>query len=148
MLENGQTDEMLAIKSTKRKSKLEDHKEEIFAELEAGEYKNLRQIQAMIEKPSLEEAPSNLAIFGRYLLTPAVMHILNTTAPGAGGEIQLTDALVELLKTEEMYAIEVGASEGYDCGTIADWLTTNMALAQRDDELSKALRAACAKILG
>ena len=104
------------------------------------------QIRALVEKPLQEEAPSNLAIFGRYLLSPAVMDILGRTAPGAGGEIQLTDALVELLQTEEMYAIEVGAEEGFDCGTIADWLSTNIILASRDTELSKAVQEAYDKI--
>ena len=103
-------------------------------------------INALVEKPPVEEAPSNLAIFGRYLLAPAVMEILAHTAPGAGGEIQLTDAMAELLQSEEMYAIEVGAEEGFDCGTIADWLSTNMILAARDTELSKAVQAAYDKI--
>jgi len=105
-------------------------------------------IKGMVEKPAQEEAPSNLAIFGRYLLSPAVMQILETTAPGAGGEIQLTDAMIELLNTEEMYAVLVGADEGFDCGTVADWLTTNLLLAARDAELSKAVQAACDKICG
>ena len=105
-------------------------------------------INALVEKPPVEEAPSNLAIFGRYLLTPAVMDILAHTAKGAGGEIQLTDALAELLQSEEMYAIEVGAKEGFDCGTIADWLSTNMILASRDAELSKVVDEVYAKILG
>lgn len=104
------------------------------------------QVNALVEKPLLEEAPSNLAIFGRYLLAPQVMQILSRTAPGAGGEIQLTDAMAELLKSDDMYAIEVGVDEGFDCGTIADWLSTNIILAQRDAELSKAVQAACDKI--
>lgn len=104
------------------------------------------QVNALVEKPSLEEAPSNLAIFGRYLLTPAVMQILAHTAPGAGGEIQLTDALVELLQSEKMYAIEVERDEGFDCGTTADWLSTNILLAARDAELSKVVQTACDRI--
>jgi len=104
------------------------------------------QIRALVEKPAQEEAPSNLAIFGRYLLTPAVMQILAHTAPGAGGEIQLTDALVELLKTEALYAVEVGPSEGFDCGTIADWLATNIRLAAKDSELAEAIKAAGANL--
>jgi len=104
------------------------------------------QIRALVEKPAQEEAPSNLAIFGRYLLTPAVMQILAHTAPGAGGEIQLTDALVELLKTEDMYAVEVGQGEGFDCGTVADWLSTNIRLAAQDAELAEAIKAAGANL--
>jgi len=97
------------------------------------------QIRALVEKPAQEKAPSNLAIFGRYLLTPAVMEILAHTAPGAGGEIQLTDAMVELLNTENMYAVEVAPDEGFDCGTVADWLSTNIRLAALDTELYEAI---------
>jgi UTP--glucose-1-phosphate uridylyltransferase len=100
------------------------------------------QVGALVEKPSLEKAPSNLAIFGRYLLTPAVMEILPCIPPGVGGEIQLTEALSKLLLSEEMYAIEVAPGEGFDCGTVADLLYTNIMLAARDTELLKVLRGA------
>ena len=62
-------------------------------------------VTGLVEKPAPGEQPSNLRIFGRYLLTPAVMEILASTPPGKGGEIQLTDALVELLEREEIYAV-------------------------------------------
>jgi UTP--glucose-1-phosphate uridylyltransferase len=104
---------------------------------DANDGSGVWQIKSLVEKPSVDEAPSNLAVFGRYLLTPAVMQILAHTAPGAGGEIQLTDAMSELLQSEQMYAIEVGADEGFDCGTIADWLNTNIRLALRDPKLSE-----------
>ncbi|MDR3053746.1 MAG: NTP transferase domain-containing protein [Coriobacteriales bacterium] len=100
------------------------------------------EVKALVEKPPVDEAPSDLAIFGRYLLTPAVMRILEHTAPGAGGEIQLTDALVELLATEKMFAIEVSPDEGFDTGTIASWLETNIRLAQRNAQLAPAICAA------
>jgi UTP--glucose-1-phosphate uridylyltransferase len=83
------------------------------------------QVSGLVEKPPTDQAPSDLAIFGRYLLSPAVMRIIEHTAPGAGGEIQLTDALVELLATEEMYALIVDPTEGLDVGTIPDWITAN-----------------------
>lgn len=105
-------------------------------------------VRGMVEKPRPADAPSNLAIFGRYLLSATVMDILAHTKPGAGAEIQLTDALIELLETEDLYAIEVDATQGFDSGTIANWLTTNMFLAARDAELSEVVRAACAKIMG
>ena len=104
------------------------------------------QIHALVEKPAQEEAPSNLAIFGRYLLTPTVMGLLANTAPGAGGEIQLTDAMVELLKSEDMYAVEVASDEGFDCGTVADWLSTNIRLAAQNAELYEAIKAAGANL--
>jgi UTP--glucose-1-phosphate uridylyltransferase len=96
-------------------------------------------ITDMVEKPPRESAPSNLAIFGRYLLTPLVMELLAHTAPGAGGEIQLTDALIELLKYEKVYALVVDPDEGFDVGTIENWLTTNLRLAQRDPTLAAAV---------
>ena len=97
-------------------------------------------ITRMVEKPALKDAPSNLAIFGRYLLTPKVMKLLETTEPGAGGEIQLTDALVELLKTENVYAYVIDPEEGYDTGTIANWIQANVALAMRDEKLATHLK--------
>jgi len=99
-------------------------------------------VKALVEKPPAAEAPSNLAIFGRYLLTPKVMELLETTAPGAGGEIQLTDALATLLEFEEMYAIEVDASEGFDTGTIETWLESNIRLALRHPDLAAVVRSA------
>ncbi|MGI6032561.1 MAG: UTP--glucose-1-phosphate uridylyltransferase [Coriobacteriales bacterium] len=89
-------------------------------------------IDQMVEKPTLEDAPSNLAIFGRYLLTPRVMDLLSTTKPGAGGEIQLTDALVELLSCEDVYALVIDPASGFDTGTIPAWIAANVALAMRD----------------
>lgn len=97
-------------------------------------------IRTMVEKPALEDAPSHLAIFGRYLLTPKVMELLESTKPGAGGEIQLTDALVELLQTENVYAYVIDPDEGYDTGTVANWIEANVALAMRDPKLAAHLR--------
>lgn len=97
-------------------------------------------ITKMVEKPALEDAPSHLAIFGRYLLTPKVMELLKTTEPGAGNEIQLTDALVELLKTENVYAYVIDPEEGFDTGTVATWIEANVALAMRDPKLAAHLK--------
>jgi UTP--glucose-1-phosphate uridylyltransferase len=95
----------------------------------------------LVEKPPQETAPSELAVFGRYLLTPKVMELLAHTVPGAGGEIQLTDALIELLKHEELYALIIDAHEGFDVGTIESWLLTNIRLAQCDPALAAALKS-------
>lgn len=97
-------------------------------------------ITKMVEKPKLEDAPSHLAIFGRYLLTPKVMELLETTEPGAGNEIQLTDALVELLKTQNVYAYVIDPAEGFDTGTVATWIEANVALAMRDPKLAAHLK--------
>lgn len=97
-------------------------------------------VESMVEKPSLEEAPSNLAIFGRYLLSPVVMDLLAQTKPGAGGEIQLTDALVALLDREDVYALVIDPKEGFDTGTVPAWITANVALAMRDPEIAAYLK--------
>ncbi|MCL1880311.1 MAG: UTP--glucose-1-phosphate uridylyltransferase [Actinomycetia bacterium] len=89
------------------------------------------QVEQLVEKPSPEAAPSRLAIFGRYLFSPRIMELLAETKPGAGGEIQLTDAMVALLAEEEMYALVIDAEEGYDVGTVEGWLETNARLAPR-----------------
>ena len=73
------------------------------SEVEEGVWK----VDSLVEKPPVDEAPSNLAVFGRYLLTPRVMDLLAEVKPGAGGEIQLTDALDALLQEEEMYALVI-----------------------------------------
>lgn len=78
-------------------------------------------IKGLVEKPQPEDAPSHLFIVGRYLLSPRIMDLLATQEPGAGNEIQLTDAMVRLLDTEEMYALVVDVDEGRDTGTPAAW---------------------------
>ena len=82
-------------------------------------------VNALVEKPDPSEAPSNLAIFGRYLLSARVMQLLASVKPGKNDEIQLTDALDALLKEEEMYALIIDPAEGFDTGTIETWLETN-----------------------
>lgn len=95
-------------------------------EIEPGVWK----IEGLVEKPAVEDAPTNLAVFGRYLLTPKVMELLADVKPGVGGEIQLTDALDELLKQEDMYALVVDPEDGFDTGTIDSWLDTNIRLSK------------------
>lgn len=101
----------------------------------------------LVEKPPANEAPSNLAIFGRYLLTPKVMELLPHVEAGRGGEIQLTDALKELLKHEEVYAVAMD-STGYDTGCIISWLEANVSLALESDEFGPALREKLERMLG
>ena len=96
-------------------------------EVAANEWK----IDGLLEKPAPEDAPSNLAVFGRYLLSPRVMQLLADVQPSVGGEIQLTDALDAVLKEEEMYALVIDPSDGFDTGTPETWLETNNILAQR-----------------
>ena len=88
-------------------------------------------VDSLVEKPALEDAPSNLAVFGRYLLSPRVMELLADVKPGVGGEIQLTDALDAVLREEEMYALVIDPADGFDTGTVESWLETNNVLYQR-----------------
>ena len=88
-------------------------------------------VDALVEKPALEDAPSNLAVFGRYLLSPRVMELLADVEPGVGGEIQLTDALDAVLREEEMYALVIDPADGFDTGTVESWLETNNVLFSR-----------------
>lgn len=99
-------------------------------------------VTGLVEKPSPEEAPSHLFIVGRYLLSPRIMELLATQGTGAGGEIQLTDAMERLLEEEEMYALVVDPDEGCDTGTPAAWAATNARLALRDPKQATAFREA------
>jgi len=100
----------------------------------------------LVEKPPVNEAPSNLAIFGRYLLTPAIMGILPHVTPGRGDEIQLTDALKQLLRSEEIYAV-VDEDPGYDTGNVQAWLEANIALALESPVHGAPLRASLERML-
>jgi UTP--glucose-1-phosphate uridylyltransferase len=98
------------------------------------------EISAMVEKPDPAKAPSNLAITGRYILQPEIFGLLEKTARGAGGEIQLTDAMDALMAQQAFYAYEYeGVS--HDCGSTLGWLTANAALALNNPELGAAYKA-------
>jgi UTP--glucose-1-phosphate uridylyltransferase len=111
-------------------------------EIEPGVWR----VTDLVEKPAVNEAPSTLAIFGRYLLTPAVMRILPGVKPGRGDEIQLTDALRILLKTEEIHAV-VDPHPGFDTGNLLAWLEANVTLALASSEHGPALRASLERLL-
>lgn len=91
-------------------------------------------INDMVEKPKLSEAPSRYAIMGRYILSPNVFPLLHTQEAGAGGEIQLTDAIRELAKNEPVWGV-VYKGRRFDCGTQKGWLSANIQLALEDEEL-------------
>ena len=86
-------------------------------------------VTGLVEKPRPEDAPSHLFIVGRYLLSPRIMGLLAVQGPGAGNEIQLTDAMERLLDEEEMYALVIDSEEGCDTGTPAAWAATNARVA-------------------
>ena len=96
--------------------------------------KNIWQIQRLIEKPSEEEAPSNLAAHGCYVLTPDIFPFLENAKPGKSDEIWLTDAIQELMKTRPVYACEVKDGKYYDTGNKIEYLKTviEFALAHKD----------------
>jgi UTP--glucose-1-phosphate uridylyltransferase len=100
----------------------------------------------LVEKPAVNDAPSTLAIFGRYLLTPAIMKLLPKVRPGRGDEIQLTDALRELLKTETIHAV-IDPDPGFDTGNVLAWLEANITLALDSPAYGPALRAALERLL-
>ncbi len=99
-------------------------------------------VTGLVEKPAPEDAPSHLFIVGRYLLTPRIMELLETQGAGAGGEIQLTDAMERLLAEEEMYAVVVDPLEGCDTGTPAAWAATNARMALNDPSQLAAFKEA------
>lgn len=91
-------------------------------------------VKDLIEKPKPEEAPSNIAILGRYIITPSVFEILERTEPGAGGEIQLTDALKELVRNEAMYAYNFEGRR-YDVGDKLGFLQATVEFALKREDL-------------
>ncbi len=98
-------------------------------------------ITELVEKPSVEQAPSNLSVVGRYIFTPRVMELLKDTKPGAGGEIQLTDAMDDLLKEEVMFGFEFKDGKSYDCGDKLGYLQANVEYALRDPKLGEGFKA-------
>ncbi len=101
----------------------------------------LHRVTAMVEKPKRDEAPSDLAIMGRYVLTPAVMEALQSTRPGAGGEIQLTDGIAGALSGGEVWGLEF-EGELLDVGTPEGWIKTLVRTARDHPTFGPALQQA------
>lgn len=99
----------------------------------------LFEMSGMVEKPDPKVAPSNLAITGRYILQPEIFKLLETTPRGAGGEIQLTDAMDALMKEQAFYAYEYDG-QSHDCGDKLSWLKANVSLALKRPEFSEAFK--------
>jgi UTP--glucose-1-phosphate uridylyltransferase len=97
-------------------------------------------LKGLVEKPSPGDAPSNLAVLGRYILPAKVLDLLETTVAGVGGEIQLTDALDELLKLDGLNAFETDA-DIFDCGNKQGFLSANLAVGMRDPETRRSIKA-------
>ncbi len=91
-------------------------------------------VKGLVEKPKMEDAPSNLAILGRYIITPRIFHYLETQKPGAGGEIQLTDALMKLANEEAMYTYDFKGKR-YDVGNKLGFISATLEFALRRKDL-------------
>ncbi len=105
-------------------------------DLEGG---RLHRVSRLVEKPAPEEAPSNLAIIGRYVLTPKIFDKLEQTPRGAGGEIQLTDAIEALMEEQHVYGYEFEGMR-YDAGTKMGWLKASVELALQRPDLADEFR--------
>jgi len=104
-------------------------------------------ITKMVEKPPRESAPSNLIITGRYILQPEIFDILAKQRPGAGGEIQLTDAMIELARSQPFYGLQF-EGKSFDCGSKVGFLAANVAYALARDDIAPAFRKEIKKLLG
>ncbi len=99
----------------------------------------LHAVSGLVEKPAPEDAPSNLAIIGRYVLTPKIFDKLEQTQRGAGGEIQLTDAIQSLMDEQQVFAYEFEGTR-YDAGTTIGWLQASVELSLLRPDLAPAMR--------
>ena len=100
----------------------------------------LESIEGIVEKPQPEAAPSTLAVIGRYVLTPRIFHHLERVKPGAGGEIQLTDAIASLLGEERVLAYHFQGTR-YDCGSRLGYLQATVALGRKHPEVGREFNA-------
>ena len=106
----------------------------------------LMRLNQLIEKPAVETSPSNLAIAGRYILTPGIYKALEKTPKGKGNELQLTDALIELLKTESIYS-KTFEGKRYDIGNKLDFIKTTIEFALKRKEFSSDVLAFMKEII-
>ncbi|MFT5701709.1 MAG: UTP--glucose-1-phosphate uridylyltransferase [Desulforhopalus sp.] len=114
-------------------------------ETEPG-YNGTSRIRSMVEKPKPEDARSNLAAIGRYIFTPRIFDLLENQQKGAGGEIQVTDAMVELLKEQPIFSYKFNGTR-FDCGDKAGFQMANLAFALEHPEIKDTLRAYIKNIL-
>ncbi|WP_417613705.1 UTP--glucose-1-phosphate uridylyltransferase [Parasphingorhabdus sp.] len=106
----------------------------------------ITEVKGLVEKPPAGTAPSNLILPGRYILQPEVMRILETQATGAGGEIQLTDAMAQMIGQQPFHGMTFDGKR-YDCGSKAGFVEANLALALAHPEMGAEMRATVEKLL-
>lgn len=106
--------------------------------------KEIMTIQGLVEKPKQGTAPSNLSVVGRYILQPKIFEHLSVFETGAGGEIQLTDAMLKLIGTQDFYGMRFNG-KSYDCGSRLGFIEANIAYGLDDPEIGKGVRIALDK---
>ena len=107
----------------------------------------MTEVKGLVEKPSAENAPSNLIVSGRYILQPEVMRTLEGQEKGAGGEIQLTDAMARMIGSQPFHAVTF-AGKRYDCGSKAGFVEATLAIALGREDLRDEVRAMAKRLLG
>lgn len=107
----------------------------------------LTEVTGLVEKPKVEEAPSNLIISGRYILQPEVMQTLENQEKGAGGEIQLTDAMAKMIGRQPFHAVTF-AGRRFDCGSKVGFVEATLALALEREDMAEDVRAMAKRLLG
>ena len=100
----------------------------------------LTEVKGLVEKPAPGTAPSNLSVIGRYILQPEVMRILEGQEKGAGGEIQLTDAMARMIGDQPFHGVTFDGTR-YDCGDKAGFIQANIAVALTREDIGPAVRA-------
>jgi UTP--glucose-1-phosphate uridylyltransferase len=105
------------------------------------------EVLGLVEKPKIEDAPSNLIISGRYILQPEVMRVLEGQEKGAGGEIQLTDAMAQMIGSQPFHAVTFDGKR-YDCGSKVGYIEANLAVALERPDMAEEVRAIVINLLG
>jgi UTP--glucose-1-phosphate uridylyltransferase len=106
----------------------------------------LTQVKGLVEKPAIADAPSNLIISGRYILQPEVMRTLENQGKGAGGEIQLTDAMAQMIDSQPFHAVTFGGKR-YDCGSKVGYIEANLAIALEREDMADEVREIATRLL-
>lgn len=107
----------------------------------------LTEVKGLVEKPTAGTAPSNLAVIGRYILQPEVMRVLEGQEKGAGGEIQLTDAMARMIGDQPFHGLTFAGTR-YDCGDKAGYVQANIATALGREDIGPAVRSFASRVLG
>ena len=106
----------------------------------------LTEVKGLVEKPAMADAPSNLIISGRYILQPEVMRTLETQGKGAGGEIQLTDAMARMIGNQPFHAVTFNGKR-YDCGSKVGYIEANLAISLEREDMADEVREIATRLL-